>query len=170
LYKSVKKNREPIFYTSSYESSFGQMVLIATDECLWRVGYPGQCLNLPSMKKDDKNIFLLQARELLNKYFSRQKITIPIPNSVGTPFQKKVWEAISQIPIGETNTYGQISNMLGKPHAARAVGAACAANHFALLVPCHRVIGSRGALGGYAGGLALKRKLLTFESEKLAVF
>lgn len=81
----------------------------------------------------------------------------------GAPFQLRVWEAVRAIPFGETASYGEIARRIGAPRAARAVGAACGANAIALAVPCHRVLGARGALGGFRWGLARKRDLLARE-------
>jgi methylated-DNA-[protein]-cysteine S-methyltransferase len=81
----------------------------------------------------------------------------------GTPFQQVVWSALLRIPYGTTLTYGQFATQLGKPKAARAIGAANGANPISLIIPCHRLIGSSGALVDYAGGLPVKRSLLTHE-------
>ncbi len=83
--------------------------------------------------------------------------------SVGTPFQRRVWAALVKIPRGETRTYQWIARRLGRPTAARAVGAAVGANAIPFVVPCHRAVGSDGSLCGFAGGLALKRRLLAME-------
>jgi len=83
----------------------------------------------------------------------------------GTPFQREIWEALKNIPYGETCTYGELAAATGRPSAARAVGGACRCNPVAIIVPCHRVVGAGGKLVGYAGGLELKRKLLSFEKE-----
>lgn len=82
----------------------------------------------------------------------------------GPDFNKRVWTALREIPFGETTSYGALARKIGHPDAARAVGAANGANPIALIVPCHRVIGSDGRLTGYAGGLPLKRKLLEHEA------
>lgn len=81
----------------------------------------------------------------------------------GTPFQRRTWEALRTIPAGATVTYGELAARLGRPGAARAVGAAVARNPISIVVPCHRVVGAGGALTGYAGGLAAKRRLLAAE-------
>jgi methylated-DNA-[protein]-cysteine S-methyltransferase len=81
----------------------------------------------------------------------------------GTPFQQAVWQALQEIPYGETMSYGDLACRLGKPTAARAVGAANGKNPLPIVVPCHRVVGSTGKLTGYAGGLDLKEALLTLE-------
>jgi methylated-DNA-[protein]-cysteine S-methyltransferase len=83
----------------------------------------------------------------------------------GSEFQKCVWAELLKIPFGETISYGELARRIGKPAASRAVGRANATNPIALIVPCHRVIGTNGKLTGYAGGLELKEKLLAWESE-----
>ena len=82
--------------------------------------------------------------------------------AAGTKFQKKVWAGINSIPFGKTITYGELASSIGKPEAVRAVGSACGANPVALIVPCHRVVGKNG-LGGFAGGVKIKEKLLDLE-------
>jgi len=83
----------------------------------------------------------------------------------GTPFQQKVWEALSRIPMGETRTYREIAEQIGRPRAARAVGQACARNPILLLVPCHRVTAEGGGLGGFSCGLGVKEALLALERQ-----
>jgi O-6-methylguanine DNA methyltransferase len=85
----------------------------------------------------------------------------------GTPFQRRVWEALRKIPRGETRTYAEVAAQISSPGAARAVGAACGANPIGLLIPCHRVVGSGGSLGGYYWGLDRKRALLDLEQQSL---
>jgi|GEM_PF-790153 len=92
----------------------------------------------------------------------RRQFDLPLA-AQGTPFQQQVWAALCQIPYGQTMSYGELAQALGKPGAARAVGRANACNPIALIVPCHRVLGADGSLTGYAGGLALKAALLRFE-------
>lgn len=85
----------------------------------------------------------------------------------GTPFQLKVWRAIQKIPYGTTISYGQLARRIGKPHASRAVGAACGRNPVSIVTPCHRVIGSSGKLTGFGGGLVIKQALLALERHNL---
>ena len=85
----------------------------------------------------------------------------------GTHFQRGVWEALLDVPFGETKTYGQLAKQLGNPQAARAVGAASGRNPISIIVPCHRVIGSSGKLRGFAGGLEANEQLLNMEREQL---
>ena len=84
----------------------------------------------------------------------------------GTSFQQRVWDALSEIPYGETSTYGEIARRIGQPGAARAVGLAGGRNPIAVIVPCHRVIGANGALTGYSGGLQAKQALLDLEQSR----
>lgn len=83
----------------------------------------------------------------------------------GTPFQRRVWTALQEIPPGETRTYGEVASSIDRPTAARAVARACAANPLAVAIPCHRVVRADGALGGYRWGLDRKEKLLAREAE-----
>jgi methylated-DNA-[protein]-cysteine S-methyltransferase len=87
----------------------------------------------------------------------------PLDWSGGTEFQKKVWDALKKISLGETKSYGEIARTIGKPKAVRAVGGACGANPIPVLVPCHRVLAANQKIGGFSGGLDWKRKLLARE-------
>jgi O-6-methylguanine DNA methyltransferase len=87
----------------------------------------------------------------------------PLDLSVGTEFQKRVWNALRKISVGETKSYGEIARQIGKPRAVRAVGGACGANPIPVLVPCHRVLAANKKLGGFSGGLDWKRDLLKRE-------
>ncbi|GAA0599347.1 methylated-DNA--[protein]-cysteine S-methyltransferase [Kutzneria viridogrisea] len=106
--------------------------------------------------------------EQLDEYFAGQRTEFDLPLAMrGTPFQLSVWHALTEIPYGETATYGELAQLLGKPGASRAVGLANGKNPIGIIVPCHRVIGSTGDLTGYGGGLERKRALLEFESGRL---
>ncbi len=93
----------------------------------------------------------------------REALDLPI-DIQGTAFQSRVWKALRQIPLGETESYGAVAQRLGEPTATRAVASACAKNHIAVLIPCHRVIASDGRLAGYRWGIERKRELLKRES------
>ncbi len=106
-----------------------------------------------------------QPIQQLKEYFSGKRKTFTIKlASKGTPFQQEVWQALLSIPYGQTLSYGQIAQAIGKPKAVRAVGAANGQNPVSIIVPCHRVIGSNGKLVGYGGGLSIKEALLTHEN------
>jgi methylated-DNA-[protein]-cysteine S-methyltransferase len=102
--------------------------------------------------------------EQLDAYFAGELTRFDLPlHAHGTPFERRVWDALVEIPYGETVSYGELARELGHPGAARAVGRANALNPIAIIVPCHRVIGANGKLTGYAGGLDVKRRLLDLE-------
>lgn len=101
----------------------------------------------------------------LRQYFDGQRRAFELlTQAKGTPFQKKVWKALLEIPYGETWTYGQLAQHIGQPTASRAVGMANGRNPLSIIVPCHRVIGASGELTGYGGGIERKRWLLAHES------
>lgn len=107
---------------------------------------------------------LASLSEQLNAYLDGTLRTFSVPLDLrGTPFQLKVWNALLAIPYGEVRSYGEIARAIGRPSAVRAVGAANGANPVAIVVPCHRVIGSSGKLVGYGGGLDIKERLLRLE-------
>ncbi|PSL54103.1 methylated-DNA-[protein]-cysteine S-methyltransferase [Saccharothrix carnea] len=100
----------------------------------------------------------------LAEYFAGTRTDFDLPlDPIGTPFQRTVWRALAEIPYGETVTYGELAQRLGRPSAARAVGLANGRNPIAIILPCHRVVGANGDLTGYGGGLARKRRLLDLE-------
>ena len=103
-------------------------------------------------------------REQLAQYFNRRRTAFDIPLSYpGSGFQRKVWQALRDIPCGQTRSYGEVARAVGKPGAARAVGGANGANRIAIIIPCHRVIAAGGGAGGYGGGLWRKQWLLELE-------
>lgn len=108
------------------------------------------------------DLWRLQLEQAINQPWRQHNIPLHL---VGTPFQKSVWLAVAAIPAGETRTYQEIAYMLGRPLAARAVGAANAANPIAVLIPCHRLVRTTGALAGYAYGLDRKQALLDKERQ-----
>ena len=108
-------------------------------------------------------------REELREYATGQRTTFDVPLALaGSEWQKAVWMELTHIPYGETRSYGEIADSLGRPGAARAVGGANAANNLPVVVPCHRVISADGTLGGFNGGLHLKERLLDHERRVLA--
>jgi O-6-methylguanine DNA methyltransferase len=100
----------------------------------------------------------------LGAYFRGERRSFDLPLSMaGTPFQQRVWQALRDIPFGETVSYGEVARRIGAPDAFRAVGAANGQNPVPIIVPCHRVIGASGALTGFGGGIERKRWLLDHE-------
>jgi methylated-DNA-[protein]-cysteine S-methyltransferase len=107
---------------------------------------------------------VLPAAVQLSEYFAGTRRTFDVRLAPqGTPFQRRVWDAVAAIRYGETRSYGAIAAAIGSPNAVRAVGAANGQNPWPIVVPCHRVIGADGSLTGYGGGLRVKRALLEFE-------
>jgi methylated-DNA-[protein]-cysteine S-methyltransferase len=111
-----------------------------------------------------------EARRQLGEYFGGSRTSFDLALSFeGTPFQRRVWNALLAIPFGRTITYGELARRIGAPNGSRAVGGANAKNPLSIVVPCHRVIGSDGSLTGYAGGEERKRWVLDFERRPRAV-
>lgn len=147
-------------------SPVGPLTLVASAEALTAIRFGSQippgCVRCT--EADAPPLLLRAARELA-EYFagSRRDFTLPLAPR-GTPFQQAVWKALRTIPCGETRTYGQIAALIGRPRACRAVGMANHRNPLAIVVPCHRVVGSGGSLTGYAAGLPVKEFLLALET------
>ncbi len=117
----------------------------------------------PAAPVRETSVLRLAARQL-DEYFAKTRRTFELPLAPeGTPFQQRVWRALLAIPFGQTCSYGHIARVIGRPAASRAVGAANGRNPIAIIVPCHRVIGSTGTLTGYGGGLPMKQWLLDHE-------
>jgi methylated-DNA-[protein]-cysteine S-methyltransferase len=119
--------------------------------------------------RDDEGF--ADVRTQLDEYFAGHRTDFDLPlHPSGTPFQQRVWAALRTIPYGETASYGEVAAAIGNPSAFRAVGAANGQNPISIVVPCHRVIGSHGALTGYGGGLDAKRWLLSHEAAHTGIF
>ena len=120
--------------------------------------------NRPAERLGEETLVLARGRAELLEYFRGKRRAFDLPlDPRGTPFQRRVWEALAAVPYGETVTYGALARRAGSPKAVRAVGQANHRNPLPILLPCHRVVGADGSLTGYAGGLELKRFLLDLE-------
>jgi len=118
----------------------------------------------PEGERNDANQWMIEAAEELRAYFAGTLRVFRVPLDMhGTDFQLNVWNYLVKIPYGETRSYAQVATAVGRPAAVRAVGAANGSNPVAIIVPCHRVIGSNGKLTGYGGGLPMKKRLLELE-------
>jgi methylated-DNA-[protein]-cysteine S-methyltransferase len=149
-------------------SRVGLLKLVANDlalvAILWENDDPKR-VRLGSLVEDVDHPILCLAEQQLGEYFAGARKSFDLPlDFAGTPFQKKVWSELLNIPFGQTRTYGQIANAIGKPRAFRAVGAANGKNPISIVAPCHRVIGKDGSLTGFAGGLEAKECLLGIEA------
>jgi methylated-DNA-[protein]-cysteine S-methyltransferase len=166
--KHVDRHTHPAeILCAKISSPLGALLVYSGDNGLVALDFPGAKMAGGSTAASPRSRDSLRdAASALGDYFARKK---PLPRSLrggldGTDFQRKVWAAIEKIPLGKTKPYGEIAAQIGNPGAARAVGAACGANPLPLFVPCHRVLASGGKLGGYSGGLAVKRLLLRHET------
>ena len=153
-------------------SPVGTLTLAATNEglaaILWENDRPNR-VRLRVMAEDDSHPVLVETERQLTEYFAGRRTQFALTLDLeGTAFQHAVWNALLTIPFGETRSYAGIARQIGRPAAVRAVGAANGRNPVSIVTPCHRVIGSSGALTGFAGGLDVKMRLLEFEKDAVA--
>ncbi len=155
----------------------GDMLALSSDEGLCALEFTGPRKRLPKLERrlarwfpphdivDRESRTIARARQWLRAYFAGTSADLDgLPLDLrGAPFERRVWKALVKIPPGQTTSYGAIANELGALGASRAVGLANGANPVAIIVPCHRVIGSTGALSGYGGGLHRKTWLIDHE-------
>ena len=150
-----------VFY---YEYPVGKMGIIEEDEALAGIFFPSKSRDFAKTIPRAETPFIKKTAVQLKEYFAGRRKTFDVPLVLhGTKFQVSVWKALQAIPYGETRTYREIAVLTGNPKACRAVGMANNRNPIALIVPCHRVIGSNGSLTGYADGLDTKEYLLKLE-------
>lgn len=144
-----------------FESDFGWFRVEASDDVVTSITRLQQAPVEPSSPSTLTDTVAAQLRE----YFAGERQTFDFPYVlVGTEFQRQVWEELTWIPYGQTRTYSQVAQAIGKPGASRAVGMANNRNPLLAVVPCHRVVGADGSLTGYASGLDMKQALLELES------
>lgn len=158
----------------TFDTPVGPMLALASDEalCVLEFSRPGRMMRLearvrrwfaPYELAEGTNAVIEQTRDWLTAYFAGERPSDPPLELRGAAFELQVWTALRGIPYGHTVSYGEIARTIGSPTASRAVGLANGANPIALIVPCHRVIGSDGTLTGYGGGLDRKAWLLDHE-------
>ncbi|ASW44139.1 methylated-DNA--[protein]-cysteine S-methyltransferase [Clostridium isatidis] len=144
-----------------YETVIGEITIIDNGEAIIELDF-GNNLNKDIEIKETE--LIKKAKKQLDEYFNGERKEFNLPLELkGTEFQRKVWKALINIPYGRTKTYKEIAIEVGNEKACRAVGMANNKNPIAIIIPCHRVIGSNNKLVGYAGGLELKEKLLSLE-------
>ena len=153
------------------DSPIGPMTVVAEGEAIVGIWMDDQ-RHLPPDAKFGRpdpgdSVVLKEAERQLGEYFAGERSAFELPLApVGTPFQRRVWDALREIPYGETVSYGELARRIGQPTASRAVGLANGKNPISIVVPCHRVIGSSGKLIGYGGGLERKHTLLELERSR----
>ncbi|MEO0480062.1 MAG: methylated-DNA--[protein]-cysteine S-methyltransferase [Planctomycetota bacterium] len=149
--------------TSILETPIGPLVLRADRDAVREVRFANDARPAPETTRRTGPLRELE-RELKAYFRGRvQKFETPCEPLIGTEFQRQVWNALRGIPFGETRSYGEIAEQIGRPSAVRAVGAANGRNPIPILVPCHRVVGSNRSLTGFGGGLEAKKALLELE-------
>lgn len=158
-------------YHTTFASPVGALTLVASVDALvavlWEDDTPDR-VRLGAMTQDDAHPVLIRVADQLTQYFAGERRVFDLPLDFrGTDFQQSVWQALLTIPFGETRSYADIARQIGRPSAIRAVGAANGRNPISIIAPCHRVIGTNGALTGFAGGLEAKRRLLQGEGAVL---
>lgn len=163
------------YFYKKIQSPVGTLTLVASfkglSAILWENDKSERVPHVKNAIEEKENSTLFVVERQLTEYFAgtRKEFEIPL-DFVGNAFHQKVWASLLTIPYGETRTYGQIARQIGKPEAARAVGAANGKNPISIIAPCHRVIGASGKLTGFAGGLQAKAFLLNLESNDLLKF
>jgi methylated-DNA-[protein]-cysteine S-methyltransferase len=163
---------DPSLVQTTVTSPLGPVVIAATGKGLAGLWFAENQRFLPleltgptAWQDGVSHPVLQQTSQQLGEYFAgqRSQFDLPLDLDCGTAFQQSVWQALLDIPQGEVTSYAEISRRIGKPAAVRAVGGAIGRNPISIIVPCHRVTGSSGALTGYAGGLDRKTALLRLE-------
>ena len=154
-------------YFKEIDSPVGLLKLVAHDQALVAVLWENESPNrvrVATLIEDQNHPVLLNTQQQLTEYFNQTRTIFDLAlDFQGTDFQKKVWQALLTIPFGETRSYKQIAEQIGNVKAVRAVGAANGKNPISIIAPCHRVVGEKGKLVGFAGGLENKEILLKIE-------
>ena len=155
-----------IFYTQTIPSPVGALQLIASDRGLCALLLPRGRVRPGEGLVEAEHPILLKAEKQLGEYFAgkRKKFDVKL-DMQGTVFQIKAWRELEKIPYGETISYGEQAKRMGDAKKSRAVGMANGRNPIAIIVPCHRVIGSNGSLTGFGGGLHMKQQLIDLERQ-----
>jgi methylated-DNA-[protein]-cysteine S-methyltransferase len=165
MLRSDAEEQDQMLYTT-IESPIGELLLAGEDDALVHLDMRGgrRPIAVPAHWQRDPAAFG-EVRQQLDDYFAGTRRVFEVPLALrGNAFELRVWDALQEIPYGETVSYGEIARRIGEPTAARAVGLANGRNPIAVIVPCHRVIGADGSLTGYGGGLERKRFLLDLET------
>lgn len=147
-------------YKTYFKSPLGPIEIIGGPDCILEINFVEDMLPVAT----ELTFCVKECVKQIDEYFrgKRRDFFLNLKPK-GTDFQKSVWRQLEKIPYGETSSYGQIAETIGNPNACRAVGSANGKNPIAVIIPCHRVIGSDGSLTGYGGGLWRKRWLIGFE-------
>jgi methylated-DNA-[protein]-cysteine S-methyltransferase len=171
--QAIRKSVQGVFggVSLQYNSPIGYIDIVQIESHISQVFFnTNPVCNAPTSTPESE--LLQRTKNILDKYFNGETVDfreIPVKPEIGTEFQHLVWDTIYQIPHGEVRSYKWIAEQIGRPKAVRAVGNATGSNRISVIIPCHRVIGSNGNLGGYGGGLERKQQLLTLEGYPVEV-
>lgn len=169
--RQVNPSADPVYYAMQ-DSPLGKLLLTAKGRALTGLHMldPGGGPE-PGSDWERADAPFQAVRRQLDAYFEGEHLAFDLPLAAqGTPFQQRVWSELRKIPYGQTISYAELARRIGRPTAARAVGAANARNPIPIIVPCHRVIAADGSLGGYGGGIHRKKKLLQLEASHEGLF
>ncbi|HBU04929.1 MAG TPA: cysteine methyltransferase [Acidimicrobiaceae bacterium] len=154
-------------FQTQLDSPVGVLTLVASDEGLRKVLLEGQAEQAGDATPAEFHQILAAASAQLAEYFAGDRVEFDLPlDLIGTDFQKAAWLALADVPYGETSSYGEQAERIGRTGAFRAVGAANSKNPIPIVLPCHRIVGADGSLTGFAGGLAMKQRLLALEQDQ----
>ena len=154
-------------FQTQLDSPIGVLTLVASDEGLRKVLWEGQAEQVGDATLAEFHPILAAASAQLAEYFAGDRVEFDLSlDLIGTDFQKAAWLALADIPYGETSSYGEQAERIGRTGAFRAVGAANSKNPIPIVLPCHRIVGADGSLTGFAGGLAMKQRLLALEQDQ----
>jgi O-6-methylguanine DNA methyltransferase len=171
-----RKPSHPVVYYTLFASPFGQIGIASTPRGICRISLnaAGRPAFRKKLERDFRRPAIRRDRHFtdlvtgMRAYFTGHPVRLNAKVDLleGTPFQQMVWRSLRRIPYGQTRSYQALARRIGHPNSFRAVGGACGKNPIAVFIPCHRVINANGKLGGFTGGLRIKRKLLALEQKK----
>lgn len=154
-------------YQAQLDSPVGVLTLVASDEGLRQILWEDQAEQAEDATPAETHPILAAASAQLAEYFAGDRVEFDLPlDLIGTDFQKAAWLALADVPYGETSSYGEQAERIGRTGAFRAIGAANGKNPIPIVLPCHRIVGADGSLTGFAGGLAMKQRLLALERDQ----
>ena len=154
-------------FQTQLDSPIGVLTLVASDEGLRKVLWEGQAEQVGDATLAEFHPILAAASAQLAEYFAGDRVEFDLSlDLIGTDFQKAAWLALADVPYGQTSSYGEQAERIGRTGAFRAVGAANSKNPIPIVLPCHRIVGADGSLTGFAGGLAIKQRLLALEQDQ----
>ncbi len=170
------QNKNKILRFSWLETPIGQMIMAADGDEILTIEFTDRICLEENLKKlfhsldasfviDEKSDQFLKMKEIVNSYFAGEVNQNFKKKFIGTDFQKKIWQKLTEIPFGETCAYSTLAMKIGAPKAARAAGSAVGANQFVIFVPCHRIVKANGEIGQFASGVQRKKWLLDHEKK-----